>query len=544
MKRVTALALTLMLGASAALAQQSTTTTTATTTRRRTTATRTDPALAEQLNRLQQAIDAQQQQIRQLSQQVQSRDQQVQELRQKLDQSQAATSQAQSKADAAASQSAAEQDTVTSLKSDVADLKTNNTNSALTLQETQKENTTTREAINALSKLKFTGDLRLRYEPFISGGAITGPETATRNRERYRLRFNMNTKIDGDFAAGLTLASGDLGDPISTNSTLTGFYTRKPVAIDKAFGTYNPHFFKPFTLTAGKFGYTWLRTEMTWDNDLNPEGGSAAVTWDWKNGFLNHFAVVSFGTTMLEVSGGADSYMYGGQVQTGWKLLPHVKLSADGAYYDFENADSIAQNQVNGSGANGSATQGLPTPANFGGTFGFGGSGNTNNFGVINAKRFYASQFGILDAIARLDIDTGAKRWPVYALFDFAQNTKACDNLGLFFAAAVAAPACDPHQRHGYWSELKFGQTKNKGDLLLGYTFARIERDAVVAAFDFSDLRQATNVIEHRVEAYYQAYPHVQIGFTGLIGRQIVTAQSLSEERWLKRLQFDTIFAF
>ena len=137
MKRVMALALTLMLGASAALAQQSTTTTT-TTTRRRATATRTDPAVAEQLNQLKQAIDAQQQQIKQLSQQVQSRDQQVQELQQKLDQSQAATSQAQSKADAAASQSAAQQDTVTSLKSDVADLKNNTTNSALALQETQK----------------------------------------------------------------------------------------------------------------------------------------------------------------------------------------------------------------------------------------------------------------------------------------------------------------------------------------------------------------------------------------------------------------------
>jgi len=138
MKRVTAFALTLMLGASAAQAQQSTTTKTAPTTRRKTTATRTDPALADQLNQLKQAIDAQQQQIRQLSQQIQSRDQQVQDLQQKLDQSQAATSQAESKADAAASQSAAQQDTVTSLKSDVSDLKNNTTNSALALQETQK----------------------------------------------------------------------------------------------------------------------------------------------------------------------------------------------------------------------------------------------------------------------------------------------------------------------------------------------------------------------------------------------------------------------
>ena len=135
MKRVTAFALTLMLGALAAQAQQSTTTTI---TRKKTTVTRIDPALAEQLNQLKQAIDAQQQEIRQLSQQVQSRDQQVQELQQRLDQSQAATSQAASKADAAASQTAEQQQTVTALKGDVSDLKNNTTNSALALQETQK----------------------------------------------------------------------------------------------------------------------------------------------------------------------------------------------------------------------------------------------------------------------------------------------------------------------------------------------------------------------------------------------------------------------
>ena len=137
MKRVMALALTLMLSALAAQAQQSTTTATASTSRRRA-ATRTDPAIANQLSELKQAIDAQQQQIRQLSQQIQSRDQQLQQLQQKLDQSQSATAQAESKADTAASQTAEQQQTVTSLKSDVADLKSNTTNSALALQETQK----------------------------------------------------------------------------------------------------------------------------------------------------------------------------------------------------------------------------------------------------------------------------------------------------------------------------------------------------------------------------------------------------------------------
>ncbi len=87
---------------------------------------------------MKQAIDAQQQQIKQLSDVVQTRDQKIQQLEQRLDQSQAAATQAQTKADTAVAQSAEEQQTVMALKSDVTDLKTGATNSALNLQETQK----------------------------------------------------------------------------------------------------------------------------------------------------------------------------------------------------------------------------------------------------------------------------------------------------------------------------------------------------------------------------------------------------------------------
>jgi hypothetical protein len=136
MKRVMALALTLALSALAAQAQQSTTSTK--TTRKRTAAAKTDAAVADQLNQLRQALDAQQQQIRQLRDQIQSRDQQLQQLQQQIGQSQSATSQAQSKADEAASAAASQQQQVTSLKNDVADLRTNTTNTAVALQETQK----------------------------------------------------------------------------------------------------------------------------------------------------------------------------------------------------------------------------------------------------------------------------------------------------------------------------------------------------------------------------------------------------------------------
>ncbi len=498
-------------------------------------------ASAAEVQALRDAVAAQQQQIEQLRQEMQSREAAWQQSQQQLQQAQTAATEAQQKAASVESTTSAQKESVDKLNSDMADVRTTLTNSALNTQDDQKKFAALE---SAMGHIKFTGDLRLRYEPFFGGGPASGAAPADRHRERYRLRFNMTSKVDSDFTVGLSLASGDLGDPVSTNSTMTGFYTRKPVSIDKAFAVYTPHGLKPFSVTAGKFGYTWLRTELTWDNDLNPEGASEQISWNWKNNVINHFAVVGYETPIFEVGGGADTYMTGAQVQTGWDLGSRMKLIADVAYYDFNNADTIAQNQAQNP-SNGFATQGIANSD--GGNFGFSASSLSNNFGVINTttgRRAFASQYGIVDAIARLDFDTGSKRWPIYALFDFAQNTKACSNIDAFVAAGVAVPACDPHQRHGYWGEFKVGQTKNKGDLILGYTFARIERDAVLSAFDFSDLRQPTNVIEHRVEAYYQIMPHVQVGATGLIGRQIVTAQSPNLERWLQRWQFDTIFSF
>ena len=96
------------------------------------------PTISDQLSEMKQAIDAQQQQIKQLSDLVQTRDQKIQTLEQRLDQSQSAAVQAQAKADSAVAQNAEQQQTVMALKSDVTDLKTSATNSALTLQETQK----------------------------------------------------------------------------------------------------------------------------------------------------------------------------------------------------------------------------------------------------------------------------------------------------------------------------------------------------------------------------------------------------------------------
>jgi hypothetical protein len=130
------------------------------------------------IDSLERALNLQQQQMQQLSNQLQSRDQQIQQLQQTLQQAlqalqqnQAAAAQAESKADAATSQATEQAQAVTALKTDVADMKTNSTNSALSLQETQK------------SIQEVGNPTAIRYKGVtITPGGFVAAETVTRTK--------------------------------------------------------------------------------------------------------------------------------------------------------------------------------------------------------------------------------------------------------------------------------------------------------------------------------------------------------------------------
>jgi hypothetical protein len=174
MKRIMAMVLSMALAGSAiaAQAQQDTaTTTTAKSPRKKMVPKKTGPTVSEQLSEMKQAIDAQQQQIRQLGDLVQTRDQKIQQLEQRLDQSQAVATQAQTKADTAVAQTTEQQQTVMALRSDVTDLKTTATNSAMTLQETQKR----------MGDLESPLAIRFKGVTITPGGFLAG-ESVYRNR--------------------------------------------------------------------------------------------------------------------------------------------------------------------------------------------------------------------------------------------------------------------------------------------------------------------------------------------------------------------------
>src|SRR5882757_976637 len=384
--------------------------------------------------------------------------------------------------------------------------------------------------LKTLGPFVFSGDVRLRAEPTFGGPRDRSQD---RFRERIRLRFNAEAQLNDQLKGGFSFASGDLNNPISTNQTANQYTTRKPLAIDRAYATYNPGWFRPLTVTGGKFAYPWFNTELVWDKDLNPEGAGETLAFNVKTPLLKKFSVVGFQLPFAEnkrTAAGDKSFyntmVYGEQVQTFWQLGSKVKLSAYTSFYDWKYADSIALSVTTINSA--SPDNGLLTLNNNGLQNSIATVTATN--AVTGAKTItsaqFASKFGILDSLAQFDIQSPSERWPIILVGDFAQNTRACENVRNIPVTAVYSAPCDTRARHAYWLEARVGRTDRKGDWQFGYTRMVIEREAIIGAFNYSEIFPSNNVEIHRSEVLYELFRNVTLQLNALIGRTLGTAGS------------------
>ena len=426
------------------------------------------------------------------------------------------------------------------------------------------------DAVKRFGPFVLSGDFRLRSEPFLGGPS---DHSLDRTRERYRLRFNVDAKLTQDFSGGFTLASGDVNDPTSTNQNVDGFYSRKPFFIDRAYVNYNPHQFKNLTLTGGKFSYPWYNTELTWDKDINPEGLAQTLAFNIDTPVLKKIAVVGFELPFAQVARtGAtnksivQSITYGSQLQTQWQFAPWLKFGAYTGFYDFHNADPIALALARASAKNPATPLAGALPLSTGNTVQnsivtttstnvvtiAGTAYPTGVTSITNAQ--FASKFALIDSLARFDVRTPNEKWPIAIIGDFVQNTLACSNVSNIAPAPANASTvtykqttnfpCDARQRKAYWAEAQVGRAQKKGDWQFDYARIFIEREAVLSNFDYSELRQGSNVTEHRASILYQVNRNVQLSFIDLIGRPLNFGGAKPPEPWLQRLQFDVLYSF
>ncbi len=373
--------------------------------------------------------------------------------------------------------------------------------------------------LRQLGNFRFSGDIRYRYEPFIQ------EDQTTRQRQRVRVRLNVQGNVTDTFFGGLTLSTGTLDDPISTNQTLganLGFFNRFQAGFDRAWIQWTPKekLKSHVTFGLGKFAYPWIRTPLTFDNDLNPNGVYTRVNWDFKNPFFKGITLVGMTLPIFERGGstsattgvradGYDTNIGGAQLQTRWRFGGRVNFGTNIAYLSFNNPDIIAQAH-----SVASFTAGV--------TNNLTGNAPITNCVRTNASNLvvgYCSKFGYLNWVSTLGVTTPWAKWPVNVTFDFNNNVRAT-RVVQRGTAAPTGQVSNP-ERSAYWTEIQFGRQQERKDWQIGYVFARIERDALITAFNESDLRAGSNLSQHRFNLYYRAFNNVTLSYQLWLGHVV-----------------------
>jgi hypothetical protein len=345
-------------------------------------------------------------------------------------------------------------------------------------------------------RLTFGGDFRSRYEGFYREG------DETRNRVRMRLRLRLDTAINEDVQFRVQVASGDPGTPVSTNQTLTGFFQPKPFNLDRAFIQYAPQAAPAMTLGLGKFSAPQTTTQMTFDEDLNYEGGWEQVSWTPREGL--DVTLIGLQAAVNERSSAPDAFMLGGYGEVSVALGAH-RLQLSAANYGWGRADQIA-----GASADGSLDS-ILTNAVF-----FDAAGNV----------VFASRFNVVDVIAEAIFQTGRPGYPLRMLGEVAQNTRATND-----------------RDRGVWMEAEYGQPRETGSWGAAYTYGWVEQDLTPSAFVFSDM-PGTNLRLHLLEASYILKTGLSLDATLHLTRRLFLEDASEPDAWLSRLHLAAVVRF
>lgn len=348
-----------------------------------------------------------------------------------------------------------------------------------------------------IAEIKFYGNIRLRYEGQFQD------DMDSRDRFRIRGRIGAGTEVTEEIHVGMRVTTGDPNDPTSPNQSFDDFFSGKVLSFDRFFINYRPEKLPFLELTGGKFANPLLTTEMFWDEDVNPDGASEKLTFRMASGFLNKVTLTFAQYIIDEVADGGDSYFFAGQGALELGIGQDKTLTLAGSRYTFSRCDRIAI----------ALNRGLLK------------SGNTNrlardaNSGEVTG---YFSDFDIVNFTALLDFKLAAM--PVKFILDYANNLGA------------------DGENQGFWIETHWGNRTAQGDIDFDITYARIESDAVLAAFNNDDLPN-TNFKGVEVNFNYQLLESTLVRFSGFFTNRVVVAVG-EKNSLLTKVRLDAIVSF
>jgi hypothetical protein len=246
------------------------------------------------------------------------------------------------------------------------------------LEQAKKENWAAPNLVPSwLSRLKFNGDVRVRWERdlFPPGNANQGefPDfnaintnkpfdvnfvdlsgeryldvDQDRTRPRLRARLGVDAALPQGFSVGLRLASGDSSNPGSGNQTLgtPGDFSKYQVWFDRAFIRYAVDGeTRGFSIKLGRFDNPFFNTEMIWSPDVNLDGAVIEASFA-RDGSFSPFLIggafpvytTQFAFPVEQTSKflSHNKWLYAAQLGADVKIARVAQLKLGAAFYDFD----------------------------------------------------------------------------------------------------------------------------------------------------------------------------------------------------------------
>lgn len=337
-------------------------------------------------------------------------------------------------------------------------------------------------AVSWAERIRWSGDFRYRYED------IAIEDSSDRNRNRIRARTALEADVSPTMKVGIGLASGS-DDPVSTNQTLGGGGSHKPISLDLAYFEWSG--LANTKVKGGKFKNDLYRpadnlNQLLWDSDWRPEG----TTFNYNNGTL---FVVGLGS-WLESDSKKQNQMFAYGIQGGVNLPigDAVTLTTGVGYYNIDSAGKSAF---------------YPDDDFFGNSFD--PVTQTYLYSYHELEAFGQMAFSILDR-------------PTIVFADYVYNLDPEDN------------------NTAYSLGFKYGQAKAKGTWEFGYSYRKIEEDGVFGLITDSDFGNGGSDVKGSVFTGAYAF-HDNWNFTTtyyLTSNGIDTADPKDYNRWQLDLNF------
>ena len=194
-------------------------------------------------------------------------------------------------------------------------------------------------------RIKVGGDIRCRGEVIDRESDAEAPVIALVSdgrdaRARIRARLRVTGEAGERWRIGLGLVTGS-DDPVSTDETLSGGFSKKGIALDLAYLEFRPGAVAGLRCVAGKMNLPFEvagGTELMWDEDLTPEGLAINYRRGASEGigiFLNGAGFEIRDTSPDEIG---EAWMLGAQAGVDIRAPRGIGITAAAGYYNYEGA--------------------------------------------------------------------------------------------------------------------------------------------------------------------------------------------------------------